>query len=101
MAMRRGPKTKYDPNDFKVLADEIMKGRRMIIENYFNPGARPNGYYWIRLRWESDWQPAEWDNEIGCWSLIGRKDPVFDLHVQEIGAKFNRRGEETNGTRKT
>lgn len=68
----------------------------VLSDNYFSPGARPNGYYWVRLRWEVDWQPAEWDNEIGCWSLIGRKDPAFDFMMAAIGPKFNRRGEETN-----
>jgi|SoiMethySBSTD1v2_1073268.scaffolds.fasta_scaffold04444_31 hypothetical protein len=69
-------------------------------ENYFNPGARPNGYYWVRVRWDPDWKPAEWDNEIGCWLMIGQKEPFFDYQLAAIGPKFNRRGEETNGTRK-
>lgn len=56
-------------------------------ENYFKPGIRETGYYWIKFPGIVRWQPGSWDSCAGYWLLIGSRDPWFD-HQIRVGPKI-------------
>ena len=48
---------------------------------------RQNGFYWIELR-SGIWEPAEWDNELNEWWIVGSECSFTDSWLRTIGPKI-------------
>lgn len=49
------------------------------------PGIRPNGYYWVRTKYDG-WMPAQW-NDVE-WCVAGWEEAREDEYFAEIGPQL-------------
>ena len=48
---------------------------------------RKEGYYWVRVNNDSDWEVAKWNGDRGMfrwWTMIGSDWNLFDKELFEI-----------------
>ena len=47
---------------------------------------REEGFYWVKLAPEEDWQPAQYGAEV--WWILGDETYYNDIEITEIGERI-------------
>jgi hypothetical protein len=49
---------------------------------------RESGFYWIRIRTSSPWEPAQWVAQGEYWMVLGTETPYAKERIFEIGHRI-------------